>query len=396
MKKKILILGGGLIHVPTIKTANQMGLFTVVMDLDPNAIGLKIAKKGIPLDGSNKKNVLRVAKSEKVHGILPTGDYSLTPAAYAAEKLGLNSMSLATSLLVTNKGKLFENFSKYGVPIPPRVLTKNLSESLSAVRKLGFPVILKPEYSFGASRGVIRVNAFSELEEKFKFTEKFCLKKGVVVEKYIDGLEHTIESLTIDGKTHIMAISDKIRVSDPYCVGISLDYPSKENSNIIKKLENAARKAIMASGIRNGATHIEAISRNGKVFVIDFGGRGGAGGFIPAVIIPKINGINMIKCMIQLALGEQISSLFPQYSRSVVYRFFTAKPGVVKKITGVKKVKKFSWLLGIHLSVTKGDVVEVLSNQTLRPGYFIVTGKSIQQAEKRAKLVQSLVKIDTF
>ena len=47
------------------------------------------------------------------------------------------------------------------------------------------------------------------------------------------------------------------------------------------------------------------------------------------------------------------------------------------------------------MHVKKGDRIEVLSNQLLRPGYFVVVGKNNQEAEKRAKLIQELVKIKT-
>ena len=53
------------------------------MDKNPVAEGLKIARKGLNLDGGNRDEVLKVAQNEKVHGILATGDYSVIPAAYA-------------------------------------------------------------------------------------------------------------------------------------------------------------------------------------------------------------------------------------------------------------------------------------------------------------------------
>ncbi|WP_162858682.1 ATP-grasp domain-containing protein [Candidatus Nitrosotenuis aquarius] len=395
MQKKLLILGGGVSHLAIINIANNMGLHTVVMDKNPAAKGLKIAKKAINLDGGNKEQVLSVAKAENIDGILSTGDYSVIPAAYAAEKINLVSLGSKTANLVTNKGELFSRFAKHGVPIPPRKVVTNFKDALGVVNKIGLPVILKPEYSYGASRGVIRVNSIEEFEKKFKFTQGFCLKKGIIIEKFIDGLEHTIESITINGKTSVLAISDKIRTSNPYCVATSLDYPSKQKKDIVRKLKLAAKKAIAASGIRNGASHIEAISLSGQVYVIDFGGRGGAGGFIPSVVVPRINGVNMMEAMIKIALGEKVGSLKPQFWNSVIYRFFVAEPGIVKSINGIRKAQKISWVVDLKIHVKKGDRIEVLSNQLLRPGYFVVVGKNNQEAEKRAKLIQELVKIKT-
>ena len=98
---KLLILGAGVSHIPIIKTAQKLGLFTVVMDKNPKALGLKIADKPICTNGAEKNEVFRVAKEQKVDGILSTGDYSVIPAAYASQKLGLPSIGydIAQTLL---------------------------------------------------------------------------------------------------------------------------------------------------------------------------------------------------------------------------------------------------------------------------------------------------------
>lgn len=393
--KKILILGGGYSHVPIIDTANNMGLYTVVMDKNPNAPGFSISKKSICLDGGDKKQVLKIAREENVNGILATGDYSVIPAAYASQKIKLPGLGIKTASLVTNKGKLFEKFRKNGVPLPNRTIVKNYNNAISESKKIGFPLILKPVYSFGASRGVIRVNNVNELKEKYQFTEKFCLKKGVILEQFIEGVEHTIESLIVNGKTKVLAISDKIRTIDPYCVAISLDYPSKQSIEIQKKIIKAAKIANNTAGIVNGASHIEAISNKNNVYVIDFGGRGGAGGFIPTAVVPHVKGINMMKNMIHIALGEKTEPLIEKHSNYVVYRFFVPNPGVVKKIIGLKKIKKFKWIVDLRIYVKKGDQIRPLSNQLLRSGHFVVIGRNQKEVNKRVRIVEDMIKIIT-
>lgn len=365
------------------------------MDKNPLAPGFQLCNKSINADGSDKNQVLKIAKFEKVNGILATGDYAVIPAAYASEKIGLPGIGTKTALLVTNKGRLFDKFRRNGVPLPNRIVVNTFSNAMIAAEKIGFPLILKPVYSFGASRGVIRVNQMDELKEKFRFTEKFCLKKGIIVEQFVDGVEHTIESLIVNGKTNVLAISDKIRTNNPYCVATSLDYPSKQDRGIQEQLKNAAKMANEASGITNGATHIEAISYNNRVFVIDFGGRGGAGGYIPSAIVPHIRGVNMMKNMIHIVLGEKIESLKPKFSHCVIYRFFTSKPGIVRKITGIEKVKKYKWLLDLKMNVKKGDQIQVLLNQLLRSGHFVVEGRTENEANSRAKIIEKTVKIYT-
>jgi len=395
MRKKLLILGAGWSHIPGIRIAKKMGIFTVVMDKNPNAPGLKISDYGYILDGSNKENVLRIASKEGVDGILCTGDYSVIPASYASTKLGLSCIPYNIATLVSNKGKLFEKFRKCGVSLPKGKLVSNLKEAKSYAQELGFPIILKPASSFGGSRGVIRVENSAHLSERYYYCKKNNLDPKIIMEQFLPGIEHTIESITINGKTHTLAISDKIRTTGAYCVGLSLDYPSIQRKSIISKLKKQAGLAISASGIKNGVTHIEAISFKNEVYIIDFGARGGAGGYITSVVVPKLIGINMMEKMIQISLGEKISSLKPRFSQFVTYRFLSAKPGIVQEIKGIKKRKKIPGLIDLKVLVKKGDKIQILRNQLLRSGYFVVEGKNFKQIQERIKRIENTIKIVT-
>lgn len=393
--KKILILGAGISHIPMLRTAKKMGLYTIVMDKDKNALGFKFCHKKIVLDASDKELVLQEAQEEKVDGILSTGDFSVVPAAYATEKLGLPSLGFNVAKLVTNKLKLFQRFKKHGIKIPKSFIAKNLRDAKKIVKKLGFPIILKPEASFGGSRGIIRVNSINELKKAWDFTKKNNLEKKIIVEKFLDGIEHTIESITINGKTKTLAISDKKRISDKYCVGMSLEYPSLQNRNIQNKLKKLVKNAVNSCGIKNGVTHIESISYKGNVYIIDFGARGGAGGYIPAQIVPELNGIQMMENMIRLCIGKNVKNLDSKHDNSIIYRFFKFPAGRIKRIRGQNKIKKFSWLIDIKLYVKKGDVIKHITDQLSRPGFFVVKGKNYTEVSKRAKMIEEIMIVET-
>ena len=392
---KLLILGGGWSHIPSIKIANQMKLFTIVMDKNPKAPGFKFCNKKIILDGSNKKNVLRIAKNEKVNGILCTGDYSIVPAAYACSKLKLPMFNLKTANLVINKALLFKKFQSDGIHVPKSNIISNYEGALKFVKKSGFPIILKPEMSVGGGRGVIKANSLAELKHCYNYTVKNNFSSKIIIEEFLDGIEHTIESITIKGKTKVLAISDKIRTTNRYCVALSLDYPSRQPSHILQKLEKQAKNAIKSSGIINGVTHIEAISYKNNVYIIDFGARGGAGGYIPSVIIPRLTGVNMMESMINLAIGNQTFIAKPKVGKFVTYRFFNVKPGKIKRIVGIKKGKEIPGLIDLKIFVEKNDIVKTLSNQLLRPGYFVIEGKSLNQIKKRISAIEKIVRIET-
>lgn len=393
MGNKILILGGGHVHLPIILTAKKMGLYTAVMDKNPYAPGFKICDKAIILNGNSKFNVHNVAKKENVDAILPTGEYAVVPAAFASENLGLQTIGTKIAELATNKAELFQKFTKDRVPIAPHKRVTTLKAAKKCASDIGFPIILKPGSSYGASRGVIKVNTMEELIRNFSYTLHKSFTKDVIVEKFLDGVAHSLETITVNGKTHVLAISDKIRTINKFCVDLSLLYPSEDRKKTQTELIRAAIKSIDSVGIRNGICHVEAMSINGKAYVFDFGARGGASGYIPALVVPNVCGINMMNKMISLLLGWKIGSLKPKYCHGVIYSFFHPTPGRIQKISGINNIKKFPWLVDFWLRAKKGDIILPLSDGLKRPGFFVVKGSNLAQAKKRLSLVEKTIKI---
>ena len=42
-QKRLLVLAAGILQVPVIKKAKEMGIYVIAADSDPNAVGLKYA-----------------------------------------------------------------------------------------------------------------------------------------------------------------------------------------------------------------------------------------------------------------------------------------------------------------------------------------------------------------
>ncbi len=393
--KKLLILGGGTSHLPIIELTKKMHVFAIVIDKNKDAIGLKTADRSFVKDGSNEHDVFKIAKQEKVDGILPTGDYSVFPSSYAAEKLGLPTFGIKIAKLVTNRSMLFKKFLKDKVPTPKVVVTKNVNHAKKIAEKIGYPLILKPGSSFGGSRGVVKINSDIELARMFSYTKNNSLSKNVILEEFIDGIGHSVESITIKGKTTTLAISDRIRNTSFYCVDTRINYPSIQNDELKSKIVEAAKKAIRSSGMNCGPSHIEIISKSGKVYVHDFGARGGAGGFIPTVIVPLVSGVNMMEKIILMYLGMDVGKMIPQKKNYVTFGFFNPNPGRVKKITGVRKVKQFPWVVDINLRLKEGDKMPIITSGPDRAGYYVIKASNNKKIRERNELIKKYIHIKT-
>ena len=60
--KKILVLAAGILQVPVIKKAKEMGVYVIAADGDPNAVGLQYADKAVVVNITSEEDMLRVAR----------------------------------------------------------------------------------------------------------------------------------------------------------------------------------------------------------------------------------------------------------------------------------------------------------------------------------------------
>lgn len=390
-----MVLQAGQSQIKIIELAKKMGLRVIATDRNKSAPGFKVANIGEDIDVVNKEETLKLAKKYEIDGILPGGDVSLPTAAYVAEEMGLVGLSPEQAEIVTNKELYYEIFRKSNIPCPITGIIEDIEECYRLSKDIGFPVIIKPTTSFGGSRGVKRINNINEVEEAFTFAKKNSRNGRMLLEEFLDGEEHTIESIVHERRNSVLAISDKERIKESYCLATSLNYPSQLPEEYIRKIKDIAQLVADVLGLKNWITHIEVITYNGEIKLIDFGARGGGAGYIPTVIVPSVCGVNMMEEFIRILLRERPQNIQEKFKRGTIYRFFTPHEGRVIEIKGIKEVKAMEDVIDFHLYVKKGDIIPPLTTQLERSGYFVVRGKSFNAAMCKAKEVENTVKIIT-
>lgn len=395
MTETLLILGAGRSQVPAIKTAEDLGARVVAIDQNPDAPGFDHADDCQPIDITDIEGAVRYAREQDVDGVLPTGDVSLPTAGAIAEELGLPGLDRETARIATTKEEYRKRFEHSDVPYPESTVVTSKSDAIEFAEEIGFPLILKPSLSYGGSRGVVRADDTEEIRGNFDHAMDATQDGSVLLERFYQGQEYTIESLVVDGETHVLATSDKRRLTDPYCLATSLDYPSAEPEALREEMYDIAEAAAAALDIENSATHIEVVASDDGLKLIDFGARGGGAGFIPSVIVPHVSGVNMIGEMIRIALGRSPSKCDPTLRRGAVFRFFTPSPGMITAIEGFESVRDRSDVAHFNLSVEVGDTVPELTTQLDRIGSFVVFGSTGAEALRKAQEIETKVQIQT-
>ncbi len=124
--KKLMVLAAGLLQIPVIKKAHEMGVYVIAVDDDPNAPGMALADKAIVPGGLiNEEKLLAIAKEEQIDGVIhPCSEVAMSVMGRINDEMHLSGISKEMAIRATNKHLMREAFEKYVAPSPESILTK--------------------------------------------------------------------------------------------------------------------------------------------------------------------------------------------------------------------------------------------------------------------------------
>lgn len=391
--KKLLIIGASILQLPAIKKAKEMGLYVAVLDFNPNAVGIPYADEYFNVSTMDENAVLSVAKEFRPDGIMTLAtDMPMRGVAKVSDTLGLHSISYETAVKATDKYDMIKAFEEHNVPAPWFYLVKNIEELSQLKDKITYPCIMKPTDNAG-SHGVVRINSFEELIEKYEYSHSCSRRGNVIVEEYLDGEEVSVEVMVVDGEVNILQITDKLTTGAPYFVEMGHSQPSRLDLNIQNQIKDVAERACKAIGINKGPAHVEmkVTSQYGPK-MIELGARMG-GDNITTHLVPLSTGIDMVECTIKIALGETVD-VTPTLNCGSAIRYFEAPFGQIESIEGVEEALKIEGVKQISLTKNIGEKSTPIHCSNDRIGFVIVQAETTEKAVELCEEVMRIVKIE--
>lgn len=398
IKKKIMILGAGILQLPAIKKAKNMGLEVIAVDMDPNAIGFK--ESGIYkeiISTIDIPNVLNSAKKHKIDGIMTlASDMPMQTVATVANELNLVGIDTETALKATNKAEMRKALKEYSVPIPLFFRVENFEEFLFAVdeiKKAGFRCIIKPADNSG-SRGIDLLSDYEieTLKSTYFYSKEFSRSGALMIEEFMEGPEVSVETLSLNGICHVIQITDKLTSGAPYFVEMGHSQPSQLSEDIKEKIINVTMAANKAIGIKNGPSHTEIkITKDGPK-IVELGARLG-GDNITTHLTPLSTGVDMVECCIRIALGEEIK-IEKKFNKGSAIRYFKTDKGKIKNILNLDVAEKIKGVKQISVVHGIGEVVDEIKSSGDRVGFVISEGQNALDAIESAKLAVNTVKFE--
>ena len=397
MQKKLLVLAAGILQVPVIKKAKEMGIYVIAADGDPNAVGLKYADKAIVVNITSEENVLKVARKEQIDGVIhPCSEVSMNVMGRLNDELGLSGITREQAIHATNKHLMREAFEKGNAPSPKSILTDSAEDAWEHLQNdFTTDGILKPSRNSG-SRGiakVVRDMNKADFINAYNIALNESRDKSVLIEQFIEGPEFSIEIIVWNGKVNVLTVTDKKTTGAPHFVELGHNQPSCFSAADVETLKTAAVAGVKALGVNNCACHAEAKLMDGKAYLMEIGARLG-GDFISTELTHLSTGIDMVAAAINVALGVEPNLNPKEEPKGVCIRYFCPTPGKLVSISNTEILadpRVYLW----EIYHKEGDEIPEVTSSLCRSGHVIVTENTPQKAIELADEIVNKVEFKT-
>ena len=367
--QKIMIVGGGRSQLEIIRKAKSIGLSVAVVDKNIDAPGFKYADYKINIDTQDYLGCLKQSEKIGIDAITTSAaHHALTTIGYVNDKLGLYGHSLKTINYCTNKDFFREKLvnSQYSIKYKK---CNNVDEVLEFTDEIGFPIIMKLTDSSG-SRGVVSCHNNHEVQTFYDYLKKQSSSGKVLCEEYIQGQEYSIESITTNNKTKIIAVTEKYTSGRPYFVEIGHVTPPHISDSDLIEIKNSVISVLDILEINHGPTHTEVILSDNGPKIVEVNPRPG-GDQIWSKLVPLSTNIDILELTIMNSLGNSFEINSIQSSVASINYLYSEKNTFLDKIIIPDFIKNINELNEMKIEVSQGQKVKALEQSRDRFGYFI-------------------------
>jgi argininosuccinate lyase len=381
--------------------------FDLALAESSTAAYLRLADRQIPLSPQRPADEIyeacraALAAAPGRKGVIGFLDSTLPVVARLAEEFGLPGCSPETLRALTDKVWARTRFAEHAVPGPGfRALdaaTSAPADRSAAVAGLSHPLIVKPADS-SAGRGVIRVGGPEELDAAWEHAARFTKTGRLLAEEEMTGDEISVETVTVGGRTVVLACTEKLTTRGTSFVELGQALPARLPGGLEAEVRSVAEAALKAVGYDHGIAHTEMILTADGPRIVEVNPR--PAGDCIMDLIRLARGIDVYDLAADLALGADAdldAVAATEFTGSAAIRFLAAEPGVVRRVDGVPEA---SALLDparerLVLLTRPGDVVEAVTTNLHRLGYVITVGADTADAVQRAERVAAMVDVVT-
>ncbi|MBB5800413.1 argininosuccinate lyase [Saccharothrix ecbatanensis] len=328
-------------------------------------------------------------------GVISSCDYYLATVATVAAHLNLPGPDPQAVERAYRKDLTRTTTRNAGVPGPRFSLTQDWPATAKAAAELGYPLVVKP-VDLCAGMHVREVRDEAALREAFLALEAFPVNaRGqervptVLLEELLVGPEVSVETVTVDGITRVIGVTDKSLAGHPWFVESGHMFPARLSKTDQAAAIDTAVAAIEALGLDSAVAHTEVKLTEDGPRLIEVNPRP-AGNQITE-LVRRVTGIDLPSVFTQLAVGHQPDLRARETGvRSAAISFLLPPhAGVLAGIDGVDTLAANPDVVGWALKPAGHRAGEPTSNNSYL-GHVMVTSPDADARARAEQVVNTL------
>lgn len=335
---------------------------------------------------SLRQHIRDTIDPQDIRGITTTSEFYLEQVAALTTEYHLPGNHVEVIRKVRNKGETRRTLAQAGILQPEFAVIHDESEVEAAIRKIGLPCVIKPVDDSGSNEVRLCSNLETALQQVSQILGHKVNVRGqatvgaALVEEYVQAPEFSVETISWQGQTEVIGITQKSLAGLPYFVEAGHLFPAQLDRGQSNSMIRSVLDALQAVGFRNGAAHTEVKWTAQGCSIIEINGRL-AGGMIPE-LIRLTTGIDLLEQQIFCSYqGPTVKGVVYQGTAGIRF-LITETAGTVEQISGLDKAARMSNVKEVKVNVLPGDFVSPPQNAYQRLGYVIAHGPAAEETNR--------------
>ena len=398
--KRLLVLGGTRISCEIIRKAKELGCFVAVADYNniQDSPGKQMADAAFDVSVMDIDAMVDLIGKQQIDGVMVGFADAILPAyAEICDKAGLPAYATKEQLeIFTRKDRYKELLRKYAIPTVEEYHV-DVNPFHGPAEGIRYPVLVKPADSAGA-RGITICNSVRELEAAVEKAKTFSPTGNVLVERYIEGREVTVNWVFKDGEYYLTSIGNrhvKHNQDGVIPLPVGYTYPAAITPYFRAELEDKCKRMFRDLGIMNGMMFMQCKVVEGHCVIYDIGFR--LTGTQEYTNLQKVCGYNPMEMMIRFALTgsmgepELAAKINPEFAGKYGFNVSClSAPGTIKELTGIEEVLQFPEVADAVIAHFPGETI----TESMRGLLAQITVRVLGTVDKEEELYRIMKKIE--
>ncbi|MBM66144.1 MAG: carbamoyl-phosphate synthase large subunit, partial [Myxococcales bacterium] len=254
------------------------------------------------------ENVLEICRVENPEGVIVQfGGQTPLKLAVPLEQAGVPIIGTPPDAIdrAEDRERANQLMEAVGVKQPPAGLATNLEEALAVVRRLGFPVLVRPSYVLGG-RAMEIVFSEEQLARYLREAVKASPEHPVLIDRFLDRAVEVDVDVVFDGERCLVGgVLEHVEQAGVHSGDSACCLPPHTLSDdVIRRIEEQAGALARELGVR-GLMNAQFAVQDDEVYVIEVNPR--ASRTVP--FVAKATGVQIARLAARVMAGEKLDDL---------------------------------------------------------------------------------------